>query len=1406
MRERERNENGRRAGQSRLQKAVALLLVAAAMLSLGGFAFAAEPSAVSLSPEETVSPEITAEMTPAETPDTTPEVTSEVTPEVTPEPSPTVTPDPEETDSTFGLMTLELEPEGRAAGQIPVQYYVAVNGAWKLLASDKSEGTENFNGNNRYYVTASKLATIYADYGFKTSDITGGTDRIFPHTESNNPNTVYADAAPIQKDSGGVSQWLIPLVNVSKNNASLYYLPNNKSGHEGYFNDSNSTANALTNNTFYTVEVNANGLTEATVPATQIVFNGNSATVTLPKLDEGKRWRVTDGERTITPPPSAEGENKTTVYTINNISSRYVFTASSGITVEYDATAAGQLVEESHKLKQDGLINGNSTYSVDIPTGEAHSVLRIDYDTVTVTKGAAGATREIYYTFKGWKLGDVIYNYPDTIPAETLKTAAEANNGTVKLQAVWSPYIQGTDGKNYIATIGFYIQKGIEVHGTDYDYTLTAVSEFTEATFFSRVKGAPENAETNLSPNNYTLIKEPTDASSATKVDKTIRESIIKPFYGIELVDGMPSDVDVFNYLQKSGKKNDVLYLGDEKLNLDKLTPDRFTIRWYVVKYDSTDGFHVDGVIVAKPATLVVKKTFAGDSATINEVKKNFYITLEHDVTEYNPNGNTSTGEHKVDFKLVLESNDKYSNHPKDGETGATLVGYDSHDPESDTYTWIVTGYQGVDYQVIENNHEKPKDKQFENIVQETTYRITNMRVQNEGDPSDTGWKMYMPTTSEGHRTGVPVRIVAYADDFPMESRQTVTLHNSYSKPGVITIFKRDEAHEGGIPNVGFTLADQSGQALRLYRNGTSAYYSTQQSEEYATAVNAAVTDEHGHFFIELHSGTYSLAETTPKGYYGAKKVTFTVKDDNTIDPDSVTAVPPDGFAGEQVWAEVKTAAESDKPDGEETPDAPETTSATKNKQLDVINRARKFDITVKNTWRAAASSESGEVEMHSVQIDLYRNKVKIGTAELNGENEWKYTWPSMPMFVDGKLAEYSVTVAKIGDIPRSTDLVGAKDGYANYNVTEDAFKYWSGELSTDTEIHPEPYWEDKAEKDKVLFAEHLLIGVNIQPVNGELSFKKHADTLSGPGLKGAKYALYNDAELQSVHTAEKVSDVHGLVNFGALSAGDYYLVETEAPAGFIKDETVYKVSVLKGEAKITKYKDKAENGTLFTGEDAKRQVFDMVNETKLNITLNYKNTACEPLTDGIVELYSTDADGANASLLGEAHKIDTDDGVTLTLGQGTYRLKQTKAKDGYLQYEDEYDFRVDNGVAYPVIQLRMFALMRSAYHAPGFDIAGDAQTGFVITLYNEKKTTPPVDTDNPNPDNTDDKPNPDKPTSPTPSPTPGTIWWQSPYGSGGLPQTGQLNWPVPVLATLGAALIAAGLILSRSARKKDKR
>lgn len=830
----------------------------------------------------------------------------------------------------------------------------------------------------------------------------------------------------------------------------IYYTPNNKTDVASSFiggNKAISDTQLKKDNSFYSVEVNTSelGSEEAglvSVSASR-AFTGSTVTVTLPKLGGDAHWRLTDGERSLALPETKIENDNTVTYTINNIASRYVFSVNRGLTVEYDA-ALGEQITVGNNVVEDGRINGKSVYTEEIADGQAHTVLRIDKDTVTVNKYANTATRKIYYTFKGWRLGntDTVYTYTETnvptISYEALKAEAD-ETGTVKLKAVWSPYIQNEKGVNFIATAGFYIQKGIEVHATDYDYTITNVSEFTETTFNSRVVGTPKN-ETHR---NYDLIKKPDTPDVANKVNEQIRNALVTPFEGIEFLDKMPSDEEVFDYLRNSNKVNDILNLQQQNLPKEKLTPDRFTVRWYVVKYDPTDGFHVDGVIVAKPATLIVKKTFAGDSAAIAEVKKSFNITIEHDVTTYDPvNGNQATGNHTVDFKLELAPSANYATRPKDAATGATLVGYDSYDEATNTYTWIVTGLQGVDYQVIENNYQLNDT----NIEQDSTYRVTNSRVQNPGDIADTGWQPYTTTLeADGHRKGAQVRMYAYADDYPMASRQTITLHNTYTKPGVITVFKSDMTSEdkpgGGIPDVAFTLGNATGQALPLYRNGTTPYYSTAKADDNYVPVTSAVTDEHGHFFVELSPGTYTLTETKqPTGYNGAGKVKFTVNADNTIDADSIEAQEkPEGY-GELTWASV---------------------NKDNNKQLDVINRPLKFDITVKNTWR----DENGEADTANttpVQLDLYRNNVKIETVTLpvSGDTPWQHTWDDMPMFVNGALAEYSVTVAKIGDTYRSSDLLGTQDGYANYNVAKEAFEY----TRTGTEgAKKEPYWKNES-------------------------------------------------------------------------------------------------------------------------------------------------------------------------------------------------------------------------------------------------------------------------------------------------------------------------------------------------------
>lgn len=1469
MRNRERNESSGRGTQGRLQRVIALLLLAAAMMSLGGFAFAAEPVNVSLSPDETsattptptpaetatVSPDVT----PTETPpaatstagstdasatgtstgnesgtdkDTTPTPTPTPTPDTTPAPTPTPTPttspnggedgndgenegddkENENENTKIRTMLLGATPDAPATvaetGSIPVYFYVAENGAWKLLHTGESEGTALFDKNNRYYVTASTLVSIYGVYGFTAESITSETDRIFPHTESKNPNIVYADAAPMKKDVGGVEQWLVPLVGTNTNNASLYYLPTNKSGITNYFTTYKSTADVLANNNFYTITVNPNGMAEdesATVKE-QKALVGNNVTVTLPALKENGYWRVTNGRDVIELPDPTTNADGTTTYTINNVASSYEFTAwlSGQTIIEYDASVKCEPIGRNNKtpivVGDDGKVEGKTGYSESYVGGtEGYIVRNVDLDVVN-------AKIEIYttkptpirYTFTGWTLGsntDLIM--PGTVLTEQDIEDAEDENGIVKLTAQWTPYIKDKANQDLIATANFYVGLDIEVHGNEYNYNAgNQITKFTNSVYTSRVTGNPDFK---IGSGEYEIISKANNSSVANANDKKIREQIYKEIAGVKFVDRMPTDESVFEYLRNSTSPQDKIYLEGSEVTgemRDKLTPDRFAIRWYVVKYDQSDGFHVDGVIVAKPGTLVVQKTFSGDSATVNSVKNNFFISVEHDVEKHENGTNVSTGEHKLDYKLVLT--------PDDGSYGAEdgyedKIGYTDYDPQTDTYTWVLQGFQGVNYQIIEKNYEKPQTAT--DITRDSTYRLINQRDEaDEGGNYDEKCVVGKAETEQG----VFVRMRAYNEGTPYSDMQTVILHNGYTKPGVITVEKKDAMTDGHIGNVQFTLSGANGKIPLFQKLNTPEYSTKQDKEVYTSPAEYAKTDEHGHFFIELDPGNYTLTETIPGGYFGAESVSFTVSENNTIS--AVT------------WGDVSEGA----PARDES--SPWARVDTKNnKTLIVDNRSRTFGVTVTNKWLT-----DDEAKNEKVTIELLRNGTSLGEdyiIELNGTESqgWTKTWDDMPLFVNGAVANYTVKVSKIGSVYYS-DILGVTDGFENYSVTRDPAVYSKTTVTTEAggnvtqKVEKNTsYWHDETDNTKIHYADHLDLVVKIKPIEGELAIKKVMDETGGYGLPDAVFGLYRDETCsEDKRITTLTSDEGGVLSMSGIAAGTYYLKEISAPVNFAVNGSVYKVRVTGGAATVTKYKD-ASGSVLVNGDPLYNfPLTDLINETSL--TLHVQNRTVE---EGEAVLYGAEVklervDGDKPETIKTFKLTNGDDrDDTVTLGRGLYRVTQTTVVEGYELYKTGYDFRVENGQLIPVIELMTLALER----APGWYPGINEDESFLLTVFNkpeESETTPGEDDDKTDKPDEDDKtePSPSPTVSPAPTttpaptatPTPGTIWWHSPYGYGGLPQTGQVNWPVPVLAALGAALIAAGLIMSRSARKRAKR
>ena len=95
-------------------------------------------------------------------------------------------------------------------------------------------------------------------------------------------------------------------------------------------------------------------------------------------------------------------------------------------------------------------------------------------------------------------------------------------------------------------------------------------------------------------------------------------------------IDRIPSDEEVFQTIRESGR---TIRIGDKEIPSSKLDTEFFTIYWYSFKSEMSDGWHIDGRIVAKNGYLTVKKDFVGMPEEIEAIKKNYYIGIDMDET-----------------------------------------------------------------------------------------------------------------------------------------------------------------------------------------------------------------------------------------------------------------------------------------------------------------------------------------------------------------------------------------------------------------------------------------------------------------------------------------------------------------------------------------------------------------------------------------------------------------------------------------------------------------------------------------------------------------------------------------------------------------------------------------------------
>lgn len=1139
----------------------------------------------------------------------------------------------------------------RAASATTVLFYAAIDGEWVTVEQKTVSQTTTLFGKERYYLTLAEMAEVYGPYGFDADSYQG--ERFFPHLDSaEREQRIWADVTP--RVNGDEGYW-IPLGAVGRAFNSVYYTPRNTEGSDSYFTEYQKYIDPqlMADSMFYTVSVkdHSGALPPDKLPETRYIPNGEGFTVTLP-VAEGVHWVAADpltGEE-VDLSGAEDTESGTVTYTVAGISHPYRFSAySDQKVIVYKAGLAASLVDLSNELPVgaqsiivDGSVRGSLTYSDRCaPQQRSYTVLSPDNDraAIKLVKGNA-LNRRFIYRFTGWRVSgsNIVLQPGRAVNLDDLGPYMDPITHEVTLTAVWTPF---ADNSERIETVNFFVSLNCEIaDNMSNGFASQPQSNFTSSLAYTRVRGAESLGSGH---DNAMVIAPPEESSTAYEVDSELRKLTTTPCQGLTL-ETFPSDEAIFENIRNGSY---TIKIDGVTIDRQYLTSEHFTIRWYVLKYEHSDGFHIDGVLVAKAGRLVVKKTFTGNRDAIAAVKEDFYISVEH-------HSDVDRDEETLDYDLSLR--------PLVEEDREDFTGYTDYDPDSDTYTWVLLGRQEQMYYVREHNVSPP-----EGINYTARYAITNSAAQTGG------WVDYPDE-------GISAKVTSYASDVPDAAVQIVALQNIYVKAGLLTVAKLDSNTGNGIRDVAFRLEHEDDTALSLYRKpGTNEYTTSDQEAGYTELVtdNMMRSGPNGYFYIKLAADgrPYTLEEVVPDGYFGPEKVRFTVDENGTIT--SLTELPDTGTLQ---WA-----------------------SGLGGKMLTLKNASRLLtEVTARKDWGVVY-----EREKEPVTVALYRNGVRMTgpgndelayQAVLDEENDWTCTWRDLPLFVDGQSALYSLRELRIGDAAYDAAI---DDGYENYLVTYDQPLYWesaSGQESMDAR------WESA--DGVVHYADHVLLVVNNDVVTGEIAFAKVSD--SGAPVSGAEFGLYSDpscTEESRLDTA--VSNDSGFVKFAGRSAGVYYLKEAAAPQGFVRNDTVYKVTIHAGKAHITQLGG--------SGED----VHQIVNESSLALTLEKYSVGGSRLGGAVFTLRRTgDVPEDIRDELGGTYTVGDDGTVVMDgLVSGDYELRETTAPEGYRTREEAFCFRVHNG------QLSQIA----PYPQEGWMLTAYGDGSYVLTVTDEALFTFPT-------------------------------------------------------------------------------
>lgn len=696
----------------------------------------------------------------------------------------------------------------------------------------------------------------------------------------------------------------------------------------------------------------------------------------------------------------------------------------------------------------------------------------------TLVRAETGHPKDFTYPirFAGWETETGELLSPNTaLIWDVLETYAGADN-VVELTGVWN---HGREN-----TVNFFI-----LHNAQVDQTTGNANDYTTS-IYSTYMGGTIDTSFNLNASNDTVAY--------------ANDQVIRAMYGSSgsmWFASFPSDEYIFEQL-RTHHINDLTVDG-ESVDIDELTTnaDAYMIRWYMIKYDSGDGWHIDGKLTRKKGQITVDKEFFGETAAITQAENGFHLvacngTYTNGVFTPYTYGTDSAYRQCV---LVLDQATKtnlQSTYPH-----AEFLIYDSMASFSDGegYEWLIEDVElGEHWQI----------KEFPPSVEGYMYYAEYSVYDTDGNTSAIA--EYGTTASVVGRT--------FALDEDPDQGLLVDFRNYYYPTESILIKKEDADTGQPIGGAVFELwqynSENELQQLRFeYDSATGQYrYNSSGSVSQIATGNAGYTTIATTDISYSHGDLVVKEVVAPSGYDTAPNVRLAEKDDGV----SIVGMsyPNGDSVAEEKWGDFAEMHDNG------------TVLVVKDCSTKTTS------VTVNKVWADGSAEDSVTMVLQAnggIATALFPGLPNV-RATLTEADNWKYTWTGLPTYANGSPVTWSVKEIMVGDETTLSDGVS----FANWTV-----------------VYAQPV---KTDSDADGLADNWSCTVTNSARRAQLYLLK-TDSL-GTALAGAAFELIevdNAGNPVSGAVARTgVTDSSGLLRFDNLKyTTRYRLVETGAPAGY---------------------------------------------------------------------------------------------------------------------------------------------------------------------------------------------------------------------------------------------------------------